>query len=162
MNRKTPENDLRNWIEGCFPQIVKRIPRKPFFIDFGNVKLLSSHNIPDLYDFINSSGYIPFLKSKEVPDGFFACGIKSPAVSESVLIMWKEGNRLFWFNDQYALYIARSGDSIIETRSNLDEAIQLWKSGKQHVFSLLGQFFDHDEELIQRAIRWIMGEDDPK
>jgi len=159
MKIKNAENDLREWIEGCFSGIDKRIPKKPVFVDFGDVKLLSSHNIPDWLDFINSSGYISLLKSPNVPDGFFLCAIKSPAVSESVVIMWKEENRLFWFNDQYALYILKSNCSVENSQSHLDKALQLWDSGKQHVFSLMGKFYDHDEALIQETIRRLMEAD---
>jgi hypothetical protein len=144
-NNHSQKTELRKWIEGCFPQLMNRIPLKPVFMDFGSRKMLSSHKTPSLGEWLNSSGFPSFIGNPDVPDGFFACGIYSPAASESLLVMWKENNRYFWLYDRYALYIIRnSGYSIAETQKNLDVAISRWNKGERHVVFLMGSFQEVD------------------
>jgi hypothetical protein len=136
-NDQNSNKELRKWIEGFFPQLLNRIPSKPVFMNFGSHKLLSSHNLLSLGDWLTSSGFPRFLSDPNVPDDFFACGIYSPAASEASLVMWKENNRCFWLYDRNALYIVKdSWYSFAETQKNLDQALTRWNEGKQHVIFL--------------------------
>ena len=148
MNNQERDNELRKWIEGHFPQLKSRIPQNPVYMDFGSRRMISSHNLPSLDNWLSSSGFPRFFKDPSVPDGFFSCGIYSPAVSESLLALWKEGDRYFWLYDQYVVYIVKeSGVSIADTRKNLDLALAEWNNGKQHVILLMGKIYEWDPDI---------------
>jgi len=148
MSEANREQELLEWIVNHFPQIEDRMPPKPVFMEFGGRRMFSSHDLPTLGDWLSSSGFPQFIKDPNVPDGFFACGIHSPAVSESLLVMWKEKDRYFWLYDMYVLYIAEnSGLSVAATRNNLNLALARWNEGKQHVILLMGTFHEWDPDF---------------
>lgn len=148
MNDQKREQKLLEWIVGHFPQIEEKMPPNPVFMEFGSRRMFSTHGLPSLGSWLSSSGFPQFIKDPDVPVDFFACGIHSPAVSESLLVMWKEKDRYFWLYDMYVLYIAEnSGLSIAATRSNLDLAITKWNEGQQHVILLMGTFHDWDPDF---------------
>ena len=140
--------ELRDWLEGCFPKLNDRIPLNPIFSKFGNTEMLSSYDHPSLNEWLTSSGFPKFIKNPDLPDGYFTCGIKSPAVSESLIVMWKDNDRYFWLYDQYAMYITEnSGLSVTLTQKNLDFAFVKWNEGKQHVIFLMGKFHEWDPDF---------------
>ena len=139
---------LREWVVNHFRQLEVGRPSNPVFMEFGGRRMFSRRDLPLLSDWLSSSGFPRFIKDPNVPDGFFACGIHSPAVSESLLVMWKEKDRYFCLYDMYVLYIAEnSGLSVAATRNNLDQAITLWNEGKQHVILLMGTFHEWDPDF---------------
>jgi hypothetical protein len=148
MSTKKSESELLEWIEGRFPQLTNRIPSHPVYMEFGSSRMFSSHDLRSLGNWLSSSGFPRFIRDPDVPDGFFACGISSPAVSESLHVLWKEGDRYFWLYDQYALYVVEnSGVSISETRKNMDMALAKWNEGKQQVILLMGRIHEWDPDF---------------
>lgn len=138
------EEKLKEWVVDFFPQLESRIPEKPVFMKSGSREMLSSHDLPLLSEWLISGGIPKFMGNSQVPNGFFACGIASPASSESLLVMWREGNRYFWLYDRYALYIVKDSiNSIARTQGNLDRALKLWDEGEQYVIFLMGSFLKY-------------------
>ena len=139
--------ELKEWLQHGFPQLESRIPENPVYKQYVSREIIASHDLPGLDDWLIAPGYLRFISNPDVPDGFVACGIYSPAVGESLLAMWREGDRYFWLYNQYALYIVKdSGQSIAKTQKHLDQALKLWDEGKQHVISLMGDIYEFSQE----------------
>jgi|GEM_PF-2220845 len=72
-----------------------------------------------------------------VPDGFFLAGLKNSGGSEYLLLMWRDGARVFWLRSQYVNFM-RAGDQYTPTCEMLAAALGRWDAGEDRVTAGIG------------------------
>lgn len=63
-----------------------------------------------------------------VPEGFFLAGLQNMGTSEYLLLMWRQGERRFWFKARYVAF-HEGGDLMEAAREALHTALADWDAG---------------------------------
>ena len=133
-----------------WPELRGRVPEDLSYYDRARLTVLASDAEVPLWKWVYTRGGSRFLHS-EVPDPFFACVIQSRGNLEYLIVLWRVGNRRFWFCDEYVVYMGDESTKGLVARSSrrLKEALGRWDSGCTAVV-FTGEYGWYDS----RADRW--------
>ena len=123
--------ELRRFLLKRWPQLESRIPEGLHYVNPYRLTMSVSDSKAPFWKWVFSRGGLEFL-DPAVPDPYFACGCLCRGNPEWLLVMWREGDRRFWFSEKYVVLMSQIG-FCFQPRQDLT----LVKSGGDEVAALV-------------------------
>ncbi len=128
------------WIALHWPELAARIPAGSRHFEGDRDECIAAYVLsfegastyPPLArgEWITSYGWKKFIRA-DVPDRFFACCDINRGGSGYLCAMWRDGERRFWFYDQYVVTAGiNASASPARTRKRLRSALSFWDDGR--------------------------------
>ncbi len=120
-----------------FPEASARIPEglPPFPGGYGEADGVCTHPAHVRSSWLRQADR---FTPQYVPDGFLLAALTNAGTSEYLLLMWRQGDRCFWFRGRYVCFVTRTGDLYEQVRQALHDALARWDAGTESVAAGMG------------------------